>query len=72
MSDMANGVGGLHSHSALERELCMEKSKVLVDERYADLFPECAEPFSYHNVRYVKVPILAFVSRGGAFKNLIK
>jgi len=72
MSDMANDMGGLHSHSALERELSMEKGKVLVDAKYAPLFPEGAEPFTYHNVKYVKVSILAFVNKGGMFKNLIK
>ena len=62
--------GGLHSHSAIERELVFPKDKVLVDARYKDKFSEGeTEEFVYKNVLYYKVPILSFVKKGGVFKN---
>lgn len=61
---------GLHSHSAIERELVFPKNKVLVDAKYKDLFEEWeTEPYAYENVLYYKVPILSFVKKGGVFKN---
>lgn len=65
----------LHSHSGLERELKIPKNKVLIDEKFKDLFAEGSikiEPLKYDGVNYYKIPILAFVRKGGEFKNLTK
>lgn len=73
---MTTGITYLHSHSALERELRFPKHIVLVDAKYKSLFADCIEgditPFSYYNVDYYKVPILAFVRKGGIFKNFMR
>ena len=64
----------LHSHSGLERELKMDKRHVLIDERYKDMFADGGvkiERFMCHGTVYYKVPVLAFVMRGGYFKNYI-
>lgn len=68
---MANESSYLHSHSGLERDLKIPKRIVLVDEQFKDRFID-AEPCKYHNVNYVKVPILSFIKQGGVFKNLNK
>ena len=70
---MSNGVRYLHSHSALERELKMPKHIVLVDEEFEELFKNKAvKPYFSNGVNYLKVPTIAFVKRGGVFKNFIK
>ena len=62
----------LHSHSALERELKFPKDKVLVDTCYGDRFDDTMkESFVYHEKKYLQVPILAFIERGGVFKNIL-
>lgn len=62
----------LHSHSALERELRFPKNIVLVDTCYGDRFDDTMkESFVYLKKEYLKVPTLAFVERGGVFKNLM-
>lgn len=62
--------GGMHSHSAIERELVFPKNKVLVDAKYKGLFDDGEiEEFIYKNVLYYKVPIMSFVKKGGVFKN---
>ena len=68
---MAKETTFLHSHSALERDLKLPKSIVLVDEEFGDRFFE-KKPFKFHGVDYYKVPILSFVNQGGVFKNLTK
>jgi hypothetical protein len=67
----------LHSHSGIERTLkdkdIVNKSHVLVDEQFKDLFDDCAKPIKSIVVsgkKYFKVPILSFVNKGGIFKNL--
>lgn len=74
---MSNGLNYLHSHSGLEKTLKDEdianKSHVLVDEEYKELFSDCAtylKPFAFNGRNYYKVPILAFVEKKGTFKNL--
>lgn len=73
---MARNITYLHSHSAIERTLkdkdIANKSHVLVDESFKSLFADGKikiKPFVYNSVKYIKVPILAFVKRGGIFKN---
>ena len=61
----------LHSHSALERDLKLPKSIVLIDEEFGDRFIE-KKPFRVHSTDYYKVPILSFINQGGVFKNLTK
>ena len=69
MNDMAS-IEGLHSHSALERELRFPKHIVLVDEKFKDLFlSDAVVPFVYHRTRYIQVPTLSFLKRGGVFRN---
>lgn len=65
---MSQGVGYLHSHSAIEREKRLPKHVVLVDEEYEKMFKK-AVPFVYNNKMYLQVPILEFVKNGGVFKN---
>ena len=61
----------LHSHSGLERELQMEKRNVLVDLEFEELFKDVpTEIFETPNKTYLKVPIFAFVRKGGIFKNM--
>lgn len=60
----------LHSHSGIERELKFPKHLVLVDEEYKSLFIEdTISQFKYNGKIYYKVPVLAFVHKGGVFKN---
>ena len=68
---MAKETTFLHSHSALERDLKLPKSVVLVDEEFGNRFFE-KKPFRFRSVDYFKVPILSFVNQGGVFKNLTK
>ena len=68
---MSYGHDYLHSHSALERMLEFPKHIVLVDKKYEDYFPGMdIEDFTYHNVEYIKVPIMSFYNDYGVFKNL--
>lgn len=60
----------LHSHSGLERDLKIDKGLVIIDEEYKSLFEEYSlKPFKYNGLTYYKVPTLAFVNKGGVFKN---
>jgi hypothetical protein len=65
---MSQGVGYLHSHSAIEREKRLPKHTVLVDEEYESMF-KSPQAFVYSNRLYFQVPILEFVKKGGVFKN---
>lgn len=68
---MSHNLNQLHSHSALERELRMPKSTVLVDAEYAELFKgHILMSYRFNGVEYLKVNILLFVHTGGVFKNL--
>ena len=70
---MSYGADYLHSHSGLERTLEFPKNTVLVDEKYLDVFDGediGIEPFTHNGVKYLKVPILAFIAKRGVFKNL--
>ena len=70
---MSYGIGTLHSHSGLERELKFPKHIVLVDTKFASLFHQHGfdtTPFVYKGIEYVKAPTLGFVKLGGTFKNL--
>jgi len=70
---MSYGVDYLHSHSGLERSLEFPKNTVLVDERYREVFEDGwtpVEDFKHEGVKYLKVPILAFIEHHGVFKNL--
>lgn len=70
---MSHGISYLHSHSGLERELRMPKHIVLVDARFKELFTSGLyeiTPYKFNGVSYYKVPIMAFVHKGGIFKNL--
>ena len=74
---MSNNLNYLHSHSGLERTLkdkdLNSKAFVLIDEKYKDMFDEISmllKEFTYGGRTYYKVPILAFVRKGGVFKNL--
>ena len=73
---MSQGINYLHSHSGIERTLkdknIVNKSHVLVDEQFKDLFDDCAKPIKsivVSDKKYFKVPILSFVNKGGIFKN---
>ena len=68
---MAKEATFLHSHSALERDLKLPKSVVLVDEEFGDRFIE-KKAFRVRSTYYYKVPILSFINQGGVFKNLTK
>ena len=60
----------LHSHSGLEKKLLFPKNKVLVDKDFLHLFSnKQAEKFVYKQMEYYRVPIMAFVMKGGVFKN---
>ena len=62
----------LHSHSALEREIRYPKRFVLVDEKFSDMFSDILpylKKFNYKGQKYLQVPILTFVRKGGIFKN---
>lgn len=68
---MSQGVPFLHSHSGLERDLNFPKHTVLVDAIYASRFEDVpTTPFMHGKRKYLKVNILAFVHKGGRFKNL--
>lgn len=68
---MSKGLDYLHSHSALEREIGMHNSMVLIDEKFGSQFlSETIQPFVYNGVKYYKVPTISFVLRKGVFKNL--
>ena len=66
---MSQGINYLHSHSALERDLNLPKRVVLVDEKFAEMF-RVTRSFEYKDKVYYKVPVMEFVRKGGAFKNL--
>lgn len=69
---MSYGHNYLHSHSKLERELKFEKSKVLIDKKYGELFGDAfIEPFTYKGHDYYKVNTYIFWKKGGVFKNLM-
>lgn len=65
---------GLHSHSALERDLSMSKRKVLVDFKFAPMFSVDAlgDVFVRNGVKYIEVDTRAFVQKNGIFKNFSK
>lgn len=69
---MTENIKTLHSHSGLERELLIPKRFVLIDVEYKSMFGDfcVVETFKHKGVWYCKVPILAFVEKGGVFKNL--
>lgn len=74
---MSNGITYLHSHSGIERTLkdddVVKKRVVIVDEKYEELFGGISEHIEHCTIcgkKYIKVPILAFVMKGGVFKNL--
>lgn len=70
---MSHGLSYMHSHSALERELRFPKHIVLVDACFRHVFENSGYPvYSFMNghKEYCKVPIMAFVEKGGVFKNL--
>lgn len=70
---MSYGHNYLHSHSGLERELKFPKDKVLIDNKYKDVFEEdMLTPFPYNGRNYYKVNIYIFWKRGGVFKNLFR
>lgn len=67
---MSKELQQLHSHSALERELRLPKDMVLVDVRFGRLFLDVPRfAYKHGGVNYYKVNTLAFVRRGGVFKN---
>lgn len=60
----------LHSHSALERELRMPKDTVLIDAKFGRMFLDVPHvAYKHGGVNYLKVNTMAFVKRGGVFKN---
>lgn len=71
---MTNNDIGLHSHSALERELSMSTKKVLVDFKYAPMFSIEAwgETFEKNGIKYIEIDTRAFVQKNGLFKNYSK
>lgn len=70
---MSGKFNGLHSHSALERELKFPKHFVLVDEEYKNMFiADTISRYAYGGKVYYKVPIMSFVRNGGVFKNFIQ
>jgi hypothetical protein len=66
---MSQGINYLHSHSAIERDLNLPKRVVLVDEKFGEMF-RVTRSFEYKNKVYYKVPVMEFVRKGGAFRNL--
>lgn len=70
---MSYGHNYLHSHSGLERELRFPKDKVLIDNKYKDMFDDVTlTPFSYNGRNYYKVNTYVFWRKGGVFKNLFR
>jgi hypothetical protein len=74
---MSNNISYLHSHSGIERfskdKEITNKSHVLVDEKFISMFDDMAlerKPTKFNGTKYYKVPIMAFVRKGGVFKNL--
>lgn len=74
---MSEGFKFLHSHSGLEKTVkdkdLYNKSCVLIDKEYAFLFSDIStlvKPFTKDGVMYYKVPVFAFIKKGGIFKNL--
>lgn len=71
---MSQGVKCLHSHSALERNMLIPKSKVICDYEYRCLFNEdnvtAFKDFAYKGKKYIIVPIALFVKNRGVFLNL--
>lgn len=61
----------LHSHSGIERDLCMSKHWVLVDAKFSPMFSlqDLGHVFTRRGVKYVEVRTLAFVKKNGTFKN---
>lgn len=61
----------LHSHSGIERDLCMSKQWVLVDYKFANKFSlqDLGHVFEKKGVKYVEARTLAFVKANGVFKN---
>lgn len=61
----------LHSHSGIERDLCMGKHHVLVDVKFMPLFSlrDLGSVFERKGVKYVEVETLAFIRKNGVFKN---
>lgn len=64
----------LHSHSGIEREMCMSKHWVLIDARFMPLFTpnDLGQVFNRKGIKYVEVKILAFIKKNGVFKNYDK
>lgn len=70
---MSNDTKQLHSHSSLERELKLQKQFVLVDKCFQEKFLDVnTSELEFNNVKYIKVPTLAFFKKGGVFKNFLK
>lgn len=70
--DMSRGLSILHSHSGLERELKLPKHIVVVDICFINMFADTkVQGFSHNGVNYYKVPVDAFIRKGGLFKNLM-
>lgn len=70
---MSAGVGFLHSHSGIERDLKFPKDVVLVDVCYENIFEDVPhKPFMFKKHKFLQVNILNFLHKGGVFKNLYK
>lgn len=70
---MSLKMGLLHSHSGLEREMKFPKHFVLVDAQFKNMFIENnIKPIAYNGHTYYQVPTMAFVRKGGLFKNFME
>lgn len=72
---MSIGEIQLHNHSGLEKEIRFPKKFVLVDEVFRDRFnpsriSETVIAVNGKKMKFIKVPTLDFVRKGGIFKNL--
>lgn len=70
---MSQGIRYLHSHSAMERDMFVPKSKVIVDYEYRFLFGDnkvVYEDFTHKGKKYIIVPIALFIKNRGVFQNL--
>lgn len=69
---MSHGIKYLHSHSAMERDMFIPKSKVIIDYEYRLLFCDevVCENFTRKGKKYIIVPIALFIKNRGVFLNL--
>lgn len=69
---MSHGIRYLHSHSAMERDMFVPKSKVVVDYEYRFLFGDNVvyESLTHKGKKYIIVPIALFIKNRGVFLNL--